>query len=164
MEIIIAEPKFNHDPHSSYSYTDRDMRDFDKLRNFRKYGITSETHPKAIDICAGDGSWARILCDNGWKEENILCVDRYKSGSPLVSGVESNYWDINALGKRLFLEHDQTFSAYMRRLLSGQIPPEVLEKKGVFDLAVLGFGTLKQSLEEEVCNFFVRPKGHIYIP
>lgn len=61
-------------------------------------GVSPSTHPLAADLCAGDGSWAKILVENGWIESNLTCIDRCKSSAPLVLAASWRYWDLYNLG------------------------------------------------------------------
>lgn len=149
-EIIISNSGLNEDPYRDFSYRiqEENFRHslFGQLMHER---VTPITHPKAVDLCAGDGCLARILVDNGWKEANLTCIDRYKSPTPLVPDARWFYWDL----EQLYL--------HLERRLS--LPEEVLSFRHQFDIAMLwlgGFG-LGESGRELLCKYFVKPKGYI---
>lgn len=153
-EILITEPRPNRDYRSSYSFNDPFAHEV--VRDcFPDWGITPQTHPRAADICAGDGSWARLLVDNGWKPEDILCVDRCRSLGPLVEGVKWEYWDVDALRDRLLTA---------RFHLEGptEIPEGVAVHQGKFDLVIVLLGAERRAANE-VANYLVRPGGKTFV-
>lgn len=146
-EVVIGEPKHNPDFLSGYSYGDRFAHEVVKRQLIKDRGITPQTQPKVADICAGDGSWARIFVDNGWRPQDVLCVDMYKSRAPLVEDATWRYWDVAELGLRLCANRS--------------IPEEVLEYQGKFDIVILMLSAIERRLTTEVCNFLARPGAQI---
>jgi hypothetical protein len=145
-EIVIANPRLNTDSYRRWSYGS-DPEGFRSVLAIK--GITPISHPKAVDLCAGDGSFARMLVENGWNEEDITCVDRFHTTTPLVSQSTWLYWDLRALA-----------SAVMQQL---PIPTEVASYRHQFDVAVLMQGEKMDWGEEDiVCEYLVRPGGYIH--
>lgn len=142
-EIVISHPDINMDPFKSWSHDNPDLREAivtDLVWN----GVTPATHPKAVDLCAGDGSCAAILTSTGWNANNITCIDISRSTSPLVTGVTWQYLDLGELGWRLKGGH--------------QIPESLQPLHHGFDVAMLWFGYLRY--EQELFDFFLKPGGH----
>lgn len=147
-EVVITNPEFNFNHRTGYSYYDKFAHDIVRRQLKAGRGINPQTHPKVADVCAGDGSWARIFIDNGWKPEDILCIDQFRSRVSLIEGVAWRYWDVAELGVRL---------------LTGDaaIPNEVLEWQGKFDIVVLINSGINHGIVQEVCRFLVRSQGQI---
>ena len=51
-------------------------------RNLKRSKITPESHPKVLELFAGDGPLADELHQLGWRD--ITCVDRAKSPDPIA--------------------------------------------------------------------------------
>lgn len=121
------------------------------VEQLRVYGITPHTHPKAIDLFAGDGSVAAILKSVGWSEKNISCVDKYFTPTPLVEGVTWYYWNLAELGAAIVF-HDE-------------IPADIQRLRNTFDIAISRFGDTEeialQGLGLTLCTYFVRRNGYV---
>lgn len=146
-EIIIRNPILNPDElFRSYSYDTKEIRE--GMSEFLARKITKESHPKAIDLCAGDGSYARILVDNGWKGQNMTCVDRFRTRTPLVKDAVWRYWDLEQMAHELQLRQP--------------MPEEITLLKGSFDIAFFWFSRfIKKEDRLLVCRYLVRPDGYI---
>ena len=147
-EIIITNPLLNRDVLRAHSYDTgiTGMRETFPLLLSRQ-GVTPVTYPRAIDLCAGDGSFARILVDNGWDETNMACVDMFCTSTPLVPRAKWLYWDLESL--------------YSAIVLDKPIPAEVLEYQHQFDIAILWNGGLFGRAVDIVCEYLVRSEGYI---
>ena len=162
-EIVIQSPKGNQDPQRRYTSSDINIPGFKHatgdnegkdLAGFLKADIFSpQDFPKVVDLFAGDGSWAQRLVSSGWKTEDITCIDRAQTETPLVGGLNWHYWDLALLA---------------RVIKDGNImPDEVLGLKGKFDLAFLSFGACylpsTAASPDDFCGFFLRNGGLAYI-
>ena len=147
-EIIIGHPGLNRDNFRSYSYDNQnDPEGFRGLLELNR--VTPSTHPRAIDLCAGDGSFARMLVDNGWQEEDMTCVDIARTETPLVPKATWLFWDVEALSLAI--------------LKYTEIPPEIAVYKHRFDIAILMQGEgFYDEKENAVCKYLVRPNGYIH--
>lgn len=112
----------------------------------QKEGITTETHPLALDLATGDGTYARLLVDRGWNPANITCVDYSQSPTPLVRGCTWLYWDLVELYESL-------------RRNATRFPREIANLRGSFDLVIFQGCYIP---EGGICDFFVRPNGYYY--
>ncbi len=76
LDIVIDKPRLNEmGIFASYSHNDSLISHaLDTQR--QKAGITPHDFPRAVDLCAGDGSLARYLVDRGWDPKNITCIDQ----------------------------------------------------------------------------------------
>jgi hypothetical protein len=147
-EIVIAHPEINTDTLRSHAYA---AEGSDKFQSYirallEESGATPASHPNVVDLCAGDGSMARILADQGWDESRILCVDRYISPTPLVENVRWAYWDLEALGRSLVL---------------GEVLSEQIERyREGFDITCLVNGLPNQSAYgRAISRFFSKPNS-----
>lgn len=148
-EVLRAKPRINRDDQRSWSYASGEDAKMYIAKSWPEAGEVSPlTHPKIADLCAGDGSVAGIFCESGWDPRNILCVDRYRSLTPVVQGVTWGYWDVTELGRRL--------------LHKGSIPPEVSQYQGLFDIVVHDLSGIRRELRQVVCDYLVRPGGLIH--
>ncbi len=109
-----------------------------------KNDVNPASHPTAIDLCAGDGSIARILVDLGWNPDDITCIDLHRSRNPLVTDVRWLHWDLEALLETI---ND-----------SGPLPGVVEGYKGYFDIAILAQGNMGIGMTgiNTLLQFFVR--------
>ncbi len=143
-ELVIENPVINGDPYRRYAWEDSTFKST-LSRWLERRQITPETYPRAVDLCAGDGSISRLLADKGWNANNIVCVDRCKSPRPLLKGVTWRYWDLEVL------------AAYLAE--KREVPDQILEHQNAYDLVILWNGFLRKTTEVGVCNFFVRSGG-----
>ncbi len=102
------------------------------------------------DVCAGDGSVAKLLVDYGWDARKIICIDRYRSPSPLVGGVTWEYWNVDQLGLALLAEKE--------------IPSCIERYREFFDLVVMmqALGGVGSDSAEAVSYFLCRVGGLAY--
>ncbi|MDO8619386.1 MAG: hypothetical protein Q7R49_05605 [Candidatus Daviesbacteria bacterium] len=148
LDIIIDNPRINTDERRGFSYS-RDKSGIKLLSlALESKDITPSSHPTAADLCAGDGSWARMLLDHGWDESNLTCIDSAKSPTPLVPGANWLYWDLEALSTRLFLKKS--------------LPEEILSKQHTFDIVFTLYTPLTRISEETMGIFLIRPGGYIF--
>jgi hypothetical protein len=147
MEIVIAEPAINHDNYRSYAYEDSTFRSVFQTGLDRR-GINPATHPMALDLCAGDGSLARILVDKNWDFGNITCVDRFRTTTPLQEGVNWRYWDLKSLGYSI--------------IDGKELPEEILNFQHKFDVVLLWNGNFTKEVDEAVCRFFAHQGSIIF--
>ena len=152
-EIIIPDPEINTNPWRRYTYSSEGIRLLIPSQLSHE-GITPQTHPQVVDLCAGDGSIARILADNGWSLSIITCIDKLVSPTPLVEGVRWLYWDLRELAKSVIGDVS--------------LPTEVVKKRNSFDVVCLWSGIDEDEtknigwLERKIiCDFFVKPTGYI---
>lgn len=113
----------------------------------KRKNISPISHPLAVDICAGDGSGARILVDHKWEAQNITCIDRYQSPVPLVNGATWLYWDVQALARHLLAERP--------------LPTRVEALRNKFDIVFLLLSPLTEDEVKSVCDFMVNQRGVI---
>ena len=146
-EILISHPEVNQDFQRNYSYRDGWARDMMPVV-LRELGISPASHPNAIELFAGDGSWARMLVDNGWNEESLTCIDMRKSPTPLVPKADWLYWDLSQLARAL-LEHSD-------------LPPEAASLQGKFNLVYSFYGDQSMAAEDALGSFFVSPGGIVF--
>src|SRR3989344_9234795 len=139
-EIVVSNPGPNKDAFSSWSYPGGK---FILEPQFEIKKITPVTHPKVADLCAGDGSVARILKEMGWKEEDILCIDEARSTTPLVEHVAWKYWNLSELGYAL--RGDKVIS------------PEIQQHKGRFDMVLMFQGYIGQANAQIAADFLGKP-------
>lgn len=117
---------------------------------FTEFHVTPETHPKVVELAAGDGPIAKLLVKRGWRPENITCVDRDESPNPMVPGVKWMYIDLPTL-----------YEEYIRKNLNPE--PEILAMKGAFDLvSFCNTGWDMPHLEEKLAEYFKRPSGYVF--
>lgn len=141
-------PEMNPDNLRRYTYTDYEFRNFlDVMLQMR--GVTPDSHPTLVDLAAGDGSMSAIFAERGWREKNMLCVDRYESPSPLVNNATWYYLDLLDLasdieqGKRL--------------------PREVEKMKGAFDIVTIMQVPFRRYDEETLWNYFAKGKNSLIV-
>ena len=143
--ILMQEVALNPFAHTDVSYTPEVETDL--MRLFNEHGITPETHPKAVDLYAGDGSLAKILVKNGWQEENMTCIDMSRSHSPLVRKANWLFWNLDSLDEAL---------------QSGvKIPTEVSQTSGQFDISLIYATPMSKEGLETIGNFFTKRGGYI---
>src|SRR3989304_3825264 len=112
-EIVIADPSFNSDPQSDWSfrYPADSSAMFKEFQLRRK--ITPNTHPLACDLFAGQGGVTAILLEQGWLPNNITCIDIGKPENHTVlygdwASTQKavirkwKHWDLAALATALF--------------------------------------------------------------
>jgi hypothetical protein len=145
-EILIAQPLTNTDPYRNYSLQDKKFTNETEV--FMLGAITPGNYPKAIDLCSGDGALALFLIQRGWKPENITCVDRYISPTPLVTGVSWLYMDLNLLATALETHEP--------------VPSCIGQLRGAFDVVTHIQGYLQRDEQKYVNEFFIRDKGYLY--
>ena len=160
--IIVTDPEENHNTYRRF--TSSALLDgvvVSRVRNSLLEGklakviaegiISPERFPLAVDLFAGDGSWAKRLVDNGWAPANITCVDIARTETPLVDGVNWLYLDLAALAHVANRGH-----------LHGQVG----QLRGRFDLAFSSFGAISTYGAEDtadiLCGFFIRRGGIAY--
>lgn len=158
--IIINSPYRNTDRYRRYTSPDHTAAPYFAAGGDTSYDIwipelvksgkvTAEKFPRAVDLFAGDGSWARRLIDNGWKPENITCIDIYVSPTPLVEGVNWRHMNLVAL-----------YEALKKRAI---LPTEVESLRGGWDLTTMSYGSVlyggDQYSDKRISRFFTRPKG-----
>ena len=146
-EIVIPSPRINNDNLRGYSYHDGIAR-YALPEALNKGGINPTSHPNAVDLCAGGGSWARLLVDNGWEESNLTCIDRLKSLTPLVPRAKWLYWDLEKLSMAL--------------LLGEPLPAEVVSLRYKLDMVFCFYSPLRMTEEQTVCEFLIRHGGHVF--
>lgn len=152
--IIINEPYPNVDRHRRYSEGSSSVQGRWIVDLVESGEVTPEAFPKAIDLFAGDGSWARRLTQHGWIPEDITCVDIYESPTPLVQGVIWKYMDLLALWR-----------AIKNNVV---LPKEVQDLEGKWDLTTMSYGAgLYEDGDRDseliISNFFTRPGGVMLI-
>lgn len=113
-------------------------------------GVRPDTHPGAIELCAGDGPLADWLTRNGWEPKNVYCVDMYRSPDPLAESVNWLYLDLEQLVNALYTH--------------GPIPENILSLKHQFHLVSMAFndGKMLSNGEKYACSFFARTDAFIY--
>ena len=147
-ELIIENPVNNGNFYRRYAFESLHFRpNFYRFLDLKE--ITPKTHPKVVDLCAGDGSISKLLTDKGWNPRDLTCVDLYKSPTPLVNGVTWRYWDLEELADHLKILRD--------------IPAQILDLQNTFDFVVLWNGFLRRETETSVCKFFVRLDGETFM-
>src|SRR3989344_7331928 len=105
--------------------------------HLNQVGVSPEFYPNVCDLCSGDGSVAAILVENGWEPSRITCVDQFKSPSPLVVGVNWNYFNITDL---------------VWALRNGQeIPDDISRLRNLFDLVTLFQGYAGMDIDGAAC-------------
>jgi len=158
--IIIRDPKTNSDIHRRFTSAsplpglEIEEYGFEERRLSKvitEGTISPERFPLAVDLFAGDGSWARRLIDRGWAAENITCIDIAKTETPLVDGVNWLYLDLAVLARVTDRGH-----------LYGQVD----QLRGRFDLAFMSYGALSAyralGTADNLCGFFIRKGGIAY--
>jgi len=143
-----CDPKDRYLRRFSYTVHGGETREF-LAEKLERSGVTAKSHPDAIDLFAGDGSGAKILEENGWKPENITCVDRCLPREPLVDNCHWKMWDLGAMIHELRLKREDSF------------PDEVKSKKGAFDVV---FSLQPEySIEENriITGYFAKKDGMI---
>lgn len=162
-DIVISDPQENRDKQRRYTSLISCLPGFpvatgDKegldLSRFTAEGIISpDKFPLVVDLFAGDGSWAEKLVARGWKAESITCIDKAKTLTPLVAGVNWHYWDLALLARAI--KSEVTFHEEVAKLM------------GRFDLAFMSFGACyipsTAAGPDNVCSFFVRKGGLVYV-
>ena len=147
-EIVIAHPELNttwEQYYRRFSYTDRDRKEF--RQNLSRAGISPITHPVAADLCAGDGTYAKMLVDNGWDARKITCIDVYQSPTPWLPDTSWKYWNLAQL--------------HLALVEGRELPEEVKVLKGSFDLVVLQ--RISGLIEgKAIGKFLLRPEGYLY--
>ncbi len=144
-EILITDPFINESCGKSYS---SGVGRKTTLELLRKHNLSPNTHPRVVDLCAGEGSWAKILIERGWDPNHIVCIDRRRPENPPPEGVKWEYWDLRALATSL---RNRT-----------PLPKEVAVYRRSFDLAVMTYG-LGSREGRPLFKFFVKPQGQSII-
>lgn len=162
-EIIIENPEVNQVIHRGYGVS----IDQEYLTDI--LGVTPQSHPMAIILCAGIGLEGKQLRELGWDQENITFVDLFrpdpdeltKNDIEWVTESSWLFWDINDLETAI---RDK-----------GQLNPNILSHKGAYDFVLLSFpfGFDNRSSKEvkvekdkydDVVDFFKKPQhGVSYI-
>lgn len=104
------------------------------------FGVNKDTHPRVLDLAAGDGSVAAILSEMGWDERQIVCIDKYESPTPLVKSVKWLYEDLELVAS--VLSDDKEPSKQLQRIHQG------------FDIVAIMQSPLKQWEEEALVRYF----------
>ena len=145
-EIIINSPRLNPDYLASRTYQYDQSLVANKIVGA---DISPVTHPKAIDLFAGNGSVARLLSEGEWKEENIVCVDLCQPKNPLVERAQWCYWDLIQLLKAI--SHPES------------IPEEISQFRRCFDIVAIAQGPITSS-DVEVLGGYFKSKDGVIIP
>lgn len=85
MKVVIDRPTINmlDECYRRWSYTDCEARKIaDQL--IEDHNLNPDSHPKVIELCAGDGSVLANLRERGWNPENMTAVDKHISPDALV--------------------------------------------------------------------------------
>ncbi len=147
MKVTIENPELNPIDQGlrrwTYELGNRTKKRF--VEHLKEDGVTPLTHPKAIDLCAGDGSMAQILIENGWSPKNITCVDQFVTKTPLADGAKWKYINLGALASSLKIEED--------------LEPEIVQMKGNYDIVTLVQGHMGRVEEQAIVKFFTKPNG-----
>ena len=146
-EILIAHPY----PNSNLLPIRRASLEagFHREQNyFSHHQINPNRYPKVCDLSSGDGAIALFLIQKGWKPQDITCIDKYTSTTPLADGVIWEYIDLQALADTL--------------IYGGKLPDEVEKMRESFNLVTHAYSHLLYPYEATVNRFFVQPGGHIY--
>lgn len=131
-----------------YSYEKDETREM--IEEFvRVYRLSPETHPRVLDLHAGDGSFAGILKRLGWPENQMVCLDKYKSPDPLVQGVRWIYVDTSPFTYELMNNNTISYNAL-------SVFKESFDIVGAFQT------DLNPDYEEKLCRFFARSGGFIF--
>lgn len=143
-EIIIPNPHINDSWTRRHAHTAGDCAMF--MPTIDLWGLTAQSHPKVVELCAGDGPWAKAFADAGWNPQDITCIDIARTNTPLIDGAKWLHWDLDALAQGIIEDRE--------------LPDDVLEYKGRFDIVFLtyGFGI---SYKDILCEYFVRKNGFI---
>ncbi|MFC1790734.1 hypothetical protein ACFLZP_04610 [Patescibacteria group bacterium] len=116
---------------------------------FEEYQITPQSHPRAVELFAGDAPHAAIMTRLGWRARDIVCIDYRRSRDPLVRGVQWRYYDLHHLSLALMVD--------------GEIPGSILSlrQQGDVVIAINQWWRSKETLDQLV-NFFCRRGGLAY--
>lgn len=161
--IFIQDPRTNIDAYRRFTSPDHLGEEFNVRSDSEQDNIfaqlvetkvvTPETYPRALDLYAGDGSWARRFVEHGWDPQNVTCIDRARTETPLVQDARWIYMDLIVLSEFLRQHY---------RLPSGA---EALRHR--WDLVASSYGAI---LAEDpradqllLAQFFVRKKGAMIV-
>jgi len=114
-------------------------------RRLDEQGISFDTHPQVVDLCAGDGSIAALMVERGWSPRQITNIDLYETSTPLVDGCNWKYLDLGALAWAIEC--------------GDSINHEVTRLRHKFNVVTLVQGFLGEEHEESVVNYFLKPGG-----
>lgn len=150
LEIELANPGTNLDINSSHTFLNKGRGIWPLIEEYLDIlEISASDFPRVADLCAGDGSVAALSGERGWFSGNIYCFDKARSLHPLVEGVNWHYWDLCNLGKAIRDGED--------------LPPNVKNLKGSFDLVVIVQALGVYEYVHEVCGYLVKPNsGLVY--
>jgi hypothetical protein len=148
MNIIIENPSHNPDAidYTQWSYRNP-ITNSEIIRRLQADGIHPNTHPKAVDLYAGDGSIARILSEQGWNPQDITCIDLYLPNDPLVPNAQWIHLNLDNL--------------YHAQQLDQPLPPEAELLRDQFDAVFMSASYIGIDHSDKVCEFFVKPDGYI---
>lgn len=149
-KIIVSNPNINTDAYRNFSEFGFENTHFPRI--IKERGIYATTHPRAVDLAAGNSPWSVRLINNGWLAENITCIDIAIPDSPFIEGLKWLYWDTNELGHTL---------ASSRPCV---LPDEVEKLKEAFDIIVTSYGGIGVGFrhDELVCDFLAKDKAFIW--
>jgi hypothetical protein len=109
--------------------------------------------PRAVDLFAGDGSWAHRLVERGWKAEDVTCIDMARTNTPLVDGVDWVHLDLDLMAQTM--------------MRNERLSAEVNNLRGKFDLAFMSYGRFYMyrggDVADDLAAFFVRKGGLVYV-
>lgn len=112
--------------------------------------VAPQTHPRVLELGAGDGPAAEFCIGKGWIPTNIICLDKVKSLTPLVAGVSWKYVNLLRLNEALEGE---------------VIPGDIADMRGVFDIVFadqIDDPRLPKSALNRITQFFVRKDGRVF--
>ncbi len=161
--IFIQDPRTNIDPYRRFTSPGHLGEEFNVRSDSEQDNIFTklvdsgtigpEKYPRALDLYAGDGSWARRFVEHGWDPQNVTCIDRDRTETPLVPEARWIYMDLFYLAEFL-REH--------YRLPAGA---EALRHR--WDLVASSYGAIvaKDPRADQLllAQFFVRKKGAMIV-
>lgn len=109
--------------------------------------LSPETHPRILDLCAGDGGLARMAADMGWTD--ITCIDKFLPADSLVPTATWLTWNLYNLYTNIRFD---------------DMDASTLPYRNIFDLVLMANSELGNiDIEMTVCSFFVNQNGQIYL-
>lgn len=143
-EIIIQHPKLNTNRYRQFSFSANHKDHVDWL--LQKEQITHNTHPYALDLCAGNLSGSWIFSQLLWPIQDITAIDIATPNLPIIRGVRMLYVDVNAFGKTLHYKNQD-------------IPSKLLPLKHHFNIILSSYAEAEPRLVTYVVDYFLKPKG-----
>jgi hypothetical protein len=103
VKVLIEKPKRNRlYNQKDLAYLRRFSRGVLHSQDFNnRFKATPSTHETVLELGPGDAPAAEFCIEKGWPPENITCLDRAVSPTPLVEGVKRVYADLNRIGQLL---------------------------------------------------------------